>query len=232
VTGTWDPIPGPPSPRKPPRSSSVSFRPASSRYLASLSQRSRAPADAVRRHSRISLASFSFPSSTVRAPIHPTISPPAARLCRSLSFSVAPEYRRRCLPRSCLSLSLSLSLSASPPPSKHYFSSATNAKLKRISPILSVNMRARLQRGGQSFSSVHSLRRPTSLPLSLSLSLSLSRAIVRTRTAAFGEWVRGPSRARQPGRWVVLLFRQEIASKLRRRCTCAHLATLTLRSRE
>lgn len=48
---------------------------------------------------------------------------------------------------------LSLSVSRSLPFSKHYFSSATNAKLKRISPILSVNMSVQLPRVARSFSS-------------------------------------------------------------------------------
>lgn len=68
-----------------------------------------------------------------------------------------------------------LSLSLSLPFSKHYFSSATNAKLKRISPILSVNMPVQLPRVARSFSSAFA---PASLATVLAHLLHVSPAVV------------------------------------------------------
>lgn len=157
--------------------------------------------------------------------IYPIRSP---LLASSFSFGRIAIHSRVPSPEHSHLLCMRFSLSLSPPPSKYYFSSATNAKLKRISPILSVNMPVQQQYGGQSFSAVLSLP-SILLPLSAIHLTSSSRSYVYVyrRSANGYETVAGVA----TGTMGCFTFPREIASKLRRRCTCAHLATVTLISR-
>lgn len=226
MTGTWDPIL---PPHHPPRSSPLPFCPlplllpaslplSLSLFLSSLSRTRLTLADAVRWQSRISLVVLFPIAASVRCRVLPYLRPPPSPLpffLRSLSTRGIPIYLPT-LEHSPYTLSLSLAL----PFSKHYFSSATNAKLKRISPILSVNMPVQLPRVARSFSSASA---PASLATVLAHLLHVSPAVVystifailltiiRIRRSANGYGGGGVVRL-QLGRRrrVVLLFRDRL----------------------
>lgn len=155
---------------------------------------------------------------------------PLPTYLRATTFSILPLFLRSPSTRVFARIHSFRSISLLFSPSKCYFSSATNAKLKRISPILSVNMPLLLEPSrGQSFSSASAC--PTTHPRQLRHSPPLLQptAIIRTRRSANG--YRGWARTVATGTTGCFTFPRETASKLERRCTCAHLAAATLMSR-